>query len=212
MLKRMSVLVAVVALMWASAPSAQAALIVGDLSIAGDLVPVNGTSTHSVGTATGLDFNIVGDQPTPGIPGNFLITAADGNFSGLQNTQGLIKDFSFTGAGSANYPLPPITNFELAGSGFSFDLMRTQHRLADREPPDSARHRRVSFDWIRCHAWNICLQRQPGRGDVLVLRFRRGNRISHPGTGLDAVARHGPHRPGECGPTPWVEPESDRVV
>lgn len=125
MLKRMSVLVAVVALMWASAPSAQAALIVGDLSIAGDLVPVNGTSTHSVGTATGLDFNIVGDQPTPGIPGNFLITAADGNFSGLQNTQGLIKDFSFTGAGSANYPLPPITNFELAGSGFSFDLMST---------------------------------------------------------------------------------------
>jgi FtsP/CotA-like multicopper oxidase with cupredoxin domain len=72
MLKRMSLLVAVVALMWASAPSAQAALIVGDLSITGDLVPVNivtGTMT-SIGAATGLDFNILGSSPTPGIPGN----------------------------------------------------------------------------------------------------------------------------------------------
>ena len=46
MLKRMSLLVAVVALMWASAPSAQAALIVGDLSITGDLVPVNISNRH----------------------------------------------------------------------------------------------------------------------------------------------------------------------
>ena len=127
MLKRMSLLVAVVALMWASAPSAQAALIVGDLSITGDLVPVNiATGTmSSIGTATGLDFNILGSSPTPGIPGNFLVTAADGNFSGLQNTMGLIKDFSISALGNANYPHPPVVGFELAGGGFSFDLMAT---------------------------------------------------------------------------------------
>ena len=71
MLKRMSLLVAVVALMWASAPSAQAAIIVGDLSIAGDLVPVNaltGTAT-GIGTATGLDFAILGSHSDARHPG-----------------------------------------------------------------------------------------------------------------------------------------------
>jgi hypothetical protein len=131
MLKRMSLLVAVVALMWAWAPSAQAAMIVGDLSIAGDLVPVNaltGTATN-IGAATGLDFAILGSSPTPGIPGNYMVTAADGNFSSLVGTNGLIKDISISGPGTANYPRPPVTNFELAGGGFSFDLMATNTLL-----------------------------------------------------------------------------------
>ena len=127
MLKRMSLLVGVVALMWASAPSAEAALIVGDLSIAGDLVPVNastGTMT-GIGAATGLDFAILGSTPTPGVPGNYNVTAADGNFSGLLGTNGLIKDFSISGPGTANYPVPTINNFEVGIGGFSFDLTGT---------------------------------------------------------------------------------------
>ncbi len=124
MLKRMSLSLAAAAMMWALAPPAEAAMIVGDLSIAGDMVPVNGATgvVTGLGTATGLDFAIIGTNPTPGVPGNYNVTAADGNFSSLQGTNGLIKDFSFAGAGSTNYPTPSIGTFELGTSGFSFDL------------------------------------------------------------------------------------------
>ncbi len=124
MLKRMSMAAAVVGLMWATAPSAQAAFIVGDLSISGDVQAVDSTGTKvGLGSATALDFAIVGTNPTPGVPGNFSVTAADGNFAFLQGLGGTIKDFSFAGPGNANYPVVPITTFESALLGiFSFDL------------------------------------------------------------------------------------------
>ena len=126
MLKRMSFSAAVVALMWALAPSAEAAFISGDLSIVGSLVPVNGATgveTSTLATATGLDFTLSGHVPTPGVAGSFLVNSTSGDFGVIQGSTGLIKDFSFAGAGSGNFPLFPISSFQVDGSGFIFDLL-----------------------------------------------------------------------------------------
>jgi hypothetical protein len=98
----------------------------GAFSEAGNLVPVNGTTGTVVGlnVATGLDFISLlgGTTPTPGVPGQFFVTSGTGDFAFLGSLTGLIKDFTFAGAGSANYPNVPILSFKTA-STVTFDLL-----------------------------------------------------------------------------------------
>jgi hypothetical protein len=54
---------------------------------------------------------------TPGVAGSFLVTAASGDFSGFLNQTGSIRDFSFAGAGSLNFPNlnVPLVAFQSVG-------------------------------------------------------------------------------------------------
>jgi PEP-CTERM motif len=98
----------------------------GGFSKSGGLVPVNGVTgaVTSLGTATGLDFTalVAPSVPTPGVAGQFMVNQANGSFAPLLGLTGLIKDFSFLGAGSLNYPVTPLANFEVVG-GVTFDLL-----------------------------------------------------------------------------------------
>jgi len=99
------------------------------MSITGNFRPVDGaTGAFSpLGVATGLDFfsgtGANGTGITPGIAGSFLVNAATGNFSSFLNQTGLIRDFSFAGAGSSNFPTlgVPLIAFQTVG-GLTFTL------------------------------------------------------------------------------------------
>ena len=76
----------------------------------------------STGSASGINFLNQNGTDTAGT-GQFLVTTADGDFSSLFFSTGIIKDFSFIGAGSAAYPILPIAGFEsLMAGGLTFDL------------------------------------------------------------------------------------------
>jgi hypothetical protein len=126
MWKRVSFSAAVMALMWALAPPVEAALITGSMSISGGLVPVNASTgaMAPLATATGLDFVMSGTSLTPGVPGDFSVDAASGDFAGLVGVNnGQIQDFAFAGGVPlASYPNVPVGSFEAIGAGFSFDL------------------------------------------------------------------------------------------
>jgi hypothetical protein len=99
----------------------------GSYSIFGNFLPVDGSTGASatIGSATGIDFlNLFSSTPTPGTAGQFLIGSATGNFSPFLGSVGSIKDLSFAGPGSANFPLAPITTFEnvIGASTLTFDL------------------------------------------------------------------------------------------
>jgi len=112
--------------------SAQATPIIGAFSLASgageSYVPVNGATgaTALLGAATGIDFttDIIGGVPqkTPGVAGAFTVNSATGDFISLLGTIGSIKDFTFTGPGSANYPVVPVAAFETDG-GLTVDLL-----------------------------------------------------------------------------------------
>ena len=102
--------------------AAHATQITGDFSLSStagqSFVPVNGATgaTATIGTATGLDFTTIISggvpQKTPGVPGQFTINTATGNFAPLIGTVGAMKDFTFAGLGSPSYPNAPIAAFE----------------------------------------------------------------------------------------------------
>jgi hypothetical protein len=80
-------------------------------------------------TAEAIDFGLeegtAGEAPTPGVAGSFEVTDADGDFAALLavGDTGSIKDFAIGALGNANYPVPPVLNFELAdGGNVRFDL------------------------------------------------------------------------------------------
>jgi hypothetical protein len=59
------------------------------------------------------------------VAGSFEVTDADGDFAALLavGDTGSIKDFAIGALGNANYPVPPVLNFELAdGGNVRFDL------------------------------------------------------------------------------------------
>ena len=90
-----------------SVASAEASPITGAFSIVGNFKPVNGVTgaVSSLGAATGLDFlALFGTTSTPGPPGGMLVTQATGSLAGLTGSMGTIRDFSFAGAGSTNFP------------------------------------------------------------------------------------------------------------
>ena len=89
------------------------------------VLPVAGGALVALGSATGLDFTTTGVL-TPGVVGNYGVDGASGDFAPFNvpaNSTGTIRDFTFTGAGSANYPSVPVANFELGALGFIMDLL-----------------------------------------------------------------------------------------
>jgi hypothetical protein len=112
------------------APRAEAATINGSLALsavstAGNPVrPVDGVTgaTTALGVATGLDFQAAG-VASPGTAGAFQVVTSTGDFAALlpNGTLGLMDDFSFAGAGSANFPVLP-TLFQASINGFTFTM------------------------------------------------------------------------------------------
>ena len=138
MLHKLLVITAVAVGMAFTAPSANAAMLSGGLSISsvdsngpdgGDpILPVDssGTELPDFTGATGLDFTDTGDL-TPGTAGTYEVDSTAGDFTVLDSTTGTIEDFSFLLAGdSANYPYPPVIAFQIGTSGFQFDLETIQ--------------------------------------------------------------------------------------
>ena len=129
--KRISAVLAVGALVFASV-AAEAVPLTGAFSKTGTFIPVIGATgaTATLGSATGLDFTTIGfpNVATPGIAGTFTVTDSEGSFALLTpvGSTGLIDDFTFsgpgTGAGTGNFPSPPVANFETTGTGLSFTL------------------------------------------------------------------------------------------
>jgi hypothetical protein len=130
MFKRVLVLGILAGSMVFHSTKAEAAFITGQLNFftASDTVIASGAETTK-DAATAIDFVTLfsGTVPTPGTSGTFLVSGATGSFAtagiipGV--TGGTINDFSFSGPGNSNYPLPPISGFQLIGlPSFSFDL------------------------------------------------------------------------------------------
>jgi PEP-CTERM motif len=105
--------------------TAQAEPITGSFSIFSYFNPVNGAtgSPTDLDSATGLDFqNFWGPDPTG--TGQFFVATASGDFAGLFGSTGTIKDFTFAGTGSPNFPTPPIGAFEsLIAGNLTFNLL-----------------------------------------------------------------------------------------
>lgn len=111
----------------ASVISASAAPIRGGFSITGNFLPVVGATGASttLGLATGLDFiNFFGSAATPGVAGTVVVNSGSEDFSGLVGASGTMRDFTFSGPGSAAYPTPALMSFQAFPSGaLTFDLL-----------------------------------------------------------------------------------------
>lgn len=106
--------------------SAEASPITGGFSIVGNFKPVNGVTgvVTSLGSATGIDFlALFGMTSTPGVAGTMLVTQGTGTLGALTGQMGTIRDFSFAGAGSTNFPnlSVPLVSFQSVG-GLTFTL------------------------------------------------------------------------------------------
>jgi hypothetical protein len=107
-----------------STVAANAGPIEGSFLFGGLFRPVLGTTpVTSFANATGIDFlNFDGSSGTG--TGQFSVIGGFGDFASLTNTTGVIRDFSFAGAGSAQYPTVPIVGFEsLVAGNLRFDLL-----------------------------------------------------------------------------------------
>ena len=131
MLKRFVVLGLMAGAMGLYSTKAEAAFITGQLDFFTTSFAVNNATGTSVSKdqANAIDFATLftGLTPTPGTAGNFLVGGATGSFltAGIVpgTTTGTIQDFSFSGSGNGNYPVPPISGFQLIGSpSFSFSM------------------------------------------------------------------------------------------
>ena len=130
MLKRLLVVGLVVGALAVPQPTQAAPYLSGGFSFSSinfgyqSLFPLagNGDLLATFMGATSLDFSDTGSL-TPGVAGTFRVDDVAGDFNVLAGETGLIKDFSFSGPGTTNYPYPPITSFELISAAlFSFDL------------------------------------------------------------------------------------------
>jgi hypothetical protein len=71
-------------------------------------LPVIGATgaTTSLKLATGLDFiDLFGSLATPGVDGVIQVNSASDDFVPLVGASGTIKDFTFSGIGSTNFPV-----------------------------------------------------------------------------------------------------------
>jgi hypothetical protein len=96
------------------------------MSITGNYKAVNGATgaATTLAAATGLDFiNLVGSLASPGVAGQFMVNSATGTLSTYLGQTGLIRDFSFAGPGSLNYPSlsVPLLSFQAIG-GLAFTM------------------------------------------------------------------------------------------
>ena len=104
--------------------TAEAGPITGGMSISGDFKPVNGVTgaLTTLAAASGLDFvALIGGASSPGTAGQFLVNSTSGDFDSVLGMTGLIRDFSFKGVGSTNFPTVPLLSFQTVG-GVTFDL------------------------------------------------------------------------------------------
>ena len=104
--------------------TAEAGPITGGMSISGDFKPVNGVTgaLTTLAAASGLDFvSLIGGASSPGTAGQFLVNSTSGDFDSVLGMTGLIRDFSFKGVGSTNFPTVPLLSFQTVG-GVTFDL------------------------------------------------------------------------------------------
>jgi hypothetical protein len=109
--------------------SAEASPITGGFSIVGSVRPVNGqtgTQLSDFAAATGLDFLSLfgGASSTPGVAGVMVVAQATGSLASLAGQLGSIRDFSFAGPGSANFPnlSIPLVSFQNVPGLMSFTL------------------------------------------------------------------------------------------
>jgi len=99
--------------------SANAAVLTGGFSITGFFNPYTCTASGCVSAglagSTAVDVTTMSGTNTPGVAGPITSGDASGTLGALipNGTTGSLKDFSFSGPGSADFPLAPITSFEL---------------------------------------------------------------------------------------------------
>jgi hypothetical protein len=117
-----------------SAVAAHAGPIQGSFIFGGLFRPVLGTTPVSgFQNATGIDF-LNFDGSSGAGTGQFAVVGGFGDFAALTNTSGTIRDFSFAGPGSAQYPTVPLVGFEsLMAGNLRFDLLNisVQQQTAD---------------------------------------------------------------------------------
>ena len=110
-----------------SAATAEAGPITGDFSITGNFLPVIGATGNvsTLGLATALDFtNFFGSAKTPGVDGTIAVNSGSGDFLGLVGSVGKIRDFTFAGTGSSNFPTTTLLGFQSYPTfGLTFDLL-----------------------------------------------------------------------------------------
>jgi len=121
-----------------SAVPASAVQLTGGYAISGNFNWVDNDTgtTVNVFVSDAFDFETVGNSPTPGVPGQFVVNNSSGSFAVLGGcppsctpaTVGTIRDFTFVGAGNVNYPdlTSPLIDFEVVTGGgitFHFDLV-----------------------------------------------------------------------------------------
>jgi hypothetical protein len=104
------------------APVSEAAPLTGSFSISGNFLPVDALgNVVGLDAATGLDFiGLISNLGVSdgGIPGNFLVNSARGDFAPLLGSIGAIKDLNFSSS------FTPIIAFETVGwlTPLTFDL------------------------------------------------------------------------------------------
>jgi hypothetical protein len=96
------------------------------MSISGNFKPVNGVTgaVTTLANASGLDFiALIGSVSTPGTAGQFLVNSTSGTFNQFMGATGSIRDFSFKGNGSTNFPNlnTPLLSFQTIG-GLTFTM------------------------------------------------------------------------------------------
>ena len=109
--------------------TASAAFLTGAFSKAGNFIPVDDSGDPTtIQAATGLDFLVTdGDDPTPGVAGEFLVTQAAGDFEtlggGFEGQTGSINDFAFTRRRLSELPALPVDPLEFdLPAGVTFSL------------------------------------------------------------------------------------------
>jgi hypothetical protein len=109
-------LVAMVAAAMAMAPKAEAALITGSISFAGNANPVGGATWA---TATGVNFVACGT--CTGANSGFEATVQNGSGSYV-GTPGTYVDFTEFSFNPPSTPVSPLWTFTFGGKTYSFDL------------------------------------------------------------------------------------------
>jgi hypothetical protein len=113
---RIGLLIAVFVL--AAAASSQGAILTGSFSIGGYFRPVTCTAACVVADlqdANAIDVTDNTGVASPGVAGPIKSGSATGSFASLvpNGSIGSLRDFSFSGPGSVQFPLAPIASFEL---------------------------------------------------------------------------------------------------
>lgn len=120
MLRKLCLSSLVAVLFGAFASSAEAIPITGEFSKTGIFEPFScsaGVCVQStLGAATAIDVTTMTGTPSPGVNGPITAGSATGDFLtvlDLNGDVGSMRDFSFAGTGSGNFPVAPLLSFEV---------------------------------------------------------------------------------------------------